>query len=453
MRNQYFLKYQQDWLNDNSLVKIWEKSRRIGATYVQSYEDVRDCLNKIVPAVWFSSADESAAREYILYCTKWAKLFNLGSSDFNESIFEETDVKSLSIKFNNGSRITALSSNPKAFRSKGGKIVLDEFAHHDNQLELWKAAKPTAVWGYPVRIISTHNGKKSQFYKFIEKIKNNKLDWSLHTTSIYDAVNCGLVDKILNKTATIKEKEDWINRQKEDCVDEVTWNEEFCCNPIDENTAFLSYSLINNCIDSSLVNLEFLNINSTYFCGFDIGRRKDLSVITIIEKIGDNLILQHQKIFENTPFNIQKEYLINLIRNFNIVKTAVDETGIGMQLTEDLISIFGKNRIIPIYFTNRIKEELAYNMLMLFQDRCLKLPDDIELKEDLHSVQKSVRNNSSIYFEVNDSEIKGHADRFWSLSLALFAAKNNFSDEINIYTRNINTISNNYKGVYYVQTI
>lgn len=30
----YFLPYQQRWLNDNSKVKIWEKSRRIGATYV-----------------------------------------------------------------------------------------------------------------------------------------------------------------------------------------------------------------------------------------------------------------------------------------------------------------------------------------------------------------------------------------------------------------------------------
>ncbi len=452
MRNdKYFLKYQQDWLNDNSLVKIWEKSRRIGATYVQSYEDVRDCLYKKVPAVWFSSADESAAREYIIYCTKWGKLFNIGSSDFNESIFEETDVKSLSIKFTNGSRITALSSNPKAFRSKGGKIVLDEFAHHDNQLELWKAAKPTAVWGYPIRIISTHNGKKSQFYKFIDKIKNNKLDWSLHTTSIYDAVNCGLVDKILNKNTTSLEREEWIKRQKEDCVDEITWNEEFCCNPIDESTAFLSYSLIHNCIDSSLKNSEILNADSTYFCGFDIGRRNDLSVITLIEKQGTSFVLSLQKIFENTTFNIQKEYLFNLMQNFNIVKTAVDETGIGMQLAEDLTEKFGKNKIIPVYFTNRIKEELAYNMLMYFQDGNIKLPDNIELKEDLHSVQKSVRNNSSIYFDVNDNEIKGHADRFWSLSLALFAAKNNFSNLINIYTKSINTLlDNNYKGVYYV---
>mgnify|MGYP000844629922 CR=1 FL=1 len=451
MRDKYFLKYQQDWLNDNSLVKIWEKSRRIGATYVQSYEDVRDCLNKIVPAVWFSSADESAAREYIIYCTKWAKLFNLGFSDFNESIFDETDIKTLSIKFNNGSRITALSSNPKAFRSKGGKIVLDEFAHHDNQLELWKAAKPTAVWGYPVRIISTHNGKKSQFYKFIEKIKNNKLDWSLHTTSIYDAVNCGLVDKILNKTATIKEKEDWIKRQKEDCFDEITWNEEFCCKPIDESTAFLSYTLINNCVDFNITNTEKLNNNSAYYCGFDIGRRKDLSVITILEHSGTNYILKMLKIFEKTTFNIQKEYLFNLLQNFNIVKTAVDETGIGMQLAEDLAAKFGNNKIIPLYFTNRLKEELAYNMLFHFQDRKIQIPDDNNLKEDLHSVQKSVRNNSAIYFDVNDTDFKGHADRFWSLALALYAAKNNFGNTINIYSKNINkTIENKYIGAYYV---
>lgn len=446
----YFLKYQQDWLNDNSLVKIWEKSRRIGATYVQSYEDVRDCLYNKVPAVWFSSADESAAREYIIYCAKWGKLFNMGCSDFNETIFEENELKSLSIKFKNGTRITALSSNPKAFRSKGGKIVLDEFAHHDNQLELWKAAKPTAVWGYPIRIISTHNGKNSQFFKFITKIKSNLLDWSLHTTSIFDAVNCGLVNKIYNRKTTLQEREEWIKKQKEDCVDEITWNEEFCCKPIDESTAFLSYNLINACVNSSLKYSETLNTSSYYFCGFDIGRRNDLSVITIIEHKEGKYILSLQKIFENTPFNIQKEYLKNLLKNYNIVKTAIDETGIGMQLTEDLIMDFGANKITPIYFTSKIKEELAYNMLTQFQDNNIILPNDAELIEDLHAVQKSIRSNSSICFEVNDYTIKGHADRFWSIALALFAAKNNYSFQLNIYTKNINQTLNNYKGKYYV---
>ena len=54
-KNEYFLPYQMRWLNDNSKIKIWEKSRRIGATYVQSFEDVQDCINKRVPYITNSS--------------------------------------------------------------------------------------------------------------------------------------------------------------------------------------------------------------------------------------------------------------------------------------------------------------------------------------------------------------------------------------------------------------
>ena len=94
----FFLPYQQRWLSDNSPIKIWEKSRRIGATYVQSYEDVRDCIAKIVPAVWFSSADESAAKEYISYCEMWVKLFHAAAKSMGEVVLDsEKDVKALVI--------------------------------------------------------------------------------------------------------------------------------------------------------------------------------------------------------------------------------------------------------------------------------------------------------------------------------------------------------------------
>ncbi len=431
MNLKYFLPYQLNWLNDNSNIKIWEKSRRIGATYVQSYEDVRDCLFGKIPAVWFSSADESAAREYIIYCEKWANLFQAASIDLSESVIDsKNDVKSLQIKFNNGSRINALTSNPKAFRSKGGKVILDEFAHHENQNELWKAAKPTAVWGFPIRIISTHNGKKSLFYKFTEKVKSNKLDWSLHNTTIFDAVNDGLVNKIYQKEVSEGEKHNWIKQQQEDCFDEITWNEEFCCKPVDEATAFLSYQTIHNCQTATLTLNSNLNKSSTYFCGFDIGRRKDLSVISVIESINGKYVLRLLKIFENTPFTVQKEYLSNLISTYNIVKTAIDESGLGMQLAEEMVNKFSSYKITPVYFTTRIKEELAYNMLTVFQDNNILLPIDTELTEDLHSIRKITIGSDFTHFEVDRSNIKGHADRFWSIALALFSAKNNISTNV-----------------------
>lgn len=119
MKNNYFLPYQLRWLNDNSKVKIWEKSRRIGATYVQSYEDVRDCINRKVPAVWFSSADESAAKEYIDYCEQWVKIFHMSAKRLGEVVIDsEKDIKALVIEFKNGTKIHALSSNPMVLKMK-----------------------------------------------------------------------------------------------------------------------------------------------------------------------------------------------------------------------------------------------------------------------------------------------------------------------------------------------
>ena len=127
-----FLKYQKKWLQDTSMVKIAAKSRRIGFTWIQAFEDVKDALTLKIRGkyvdVWFTSADLSAAKEYINYCKFWAKSTNAAFQDLgNIVIDEEKDIKALSLEFKNGARINAISSNPSAFRSKGGKVVIDEF--------------------------------------------------------------------------------------------------------------------------------------------------------------------------------------------------------------------------------------------------------------------------------------------------------------------------------------
>jgi len=280
--NKHFLPYQLRWLNDKSQIKIWEKSRRIGATYVQSYEDVRDCVEKKVPSVWFSSADESAAKEYIEYCEKWTKLFDKTARYLGNVVIDsENDIKAFVIEFANGTKIHALSSNPKAFRSKGGKVVLDEFAHHNNADDLWAAASPCNTWGFPIRILSTHNGQSCRFFKFIEDIKKDKIAWSLHTTPIQTAVNEGLVDKICQRKITEEEKQNWLKEQQAKCVDESIWHQEYCCVAIDEATVFLPYEMIASCeLDNVLKSLE--KITGDLYVGMDIGRTKDLTVIWVL---------------------------------------------------------------------------------------------------------------------------------------------------------------------------
>lgn len=425
----YFLPYQIAWLQDNSQIKVWEKSRRIGATYVQAYEDVRDVVLGNVPAVWFSSADESAAKEYIIYCAQWAKLFDKGARDLGEQVLQsDKSIKTFTIEFTNGKRINALSSNPKAFRSKGGKVVLDEFAFHNDAVALWKAAKPVITWGFPLRILSTHRGKQSLFYKFVESIKSGKLNWSLHKTTIFDAVEQGLVDKIYKQKTTKEVRDAWLKEQEENSFDRTTWLEEYCCTPVDEATAFLSYeqifSIERDNILSDDINVTLSEAKNLYI-GVDIGRKKDLTVIWIAEEVEKFLFTRKVIELERTPFKSQKEILFSYLSLPGFRRACIDATGLGMQLAEEAQDRFGRYRVEQITFTGKVKEELAYNLLRLVEDKQIFIPADKNIREDLHSVRKITTASNNIRFDVQQSEVSGHADRFWALALCCYAAKSN----------------------------
>ncbi|MEZ7891168.1 MAG: terminase family protein [Candidatus Wallbacteria bacterium] len=422
MNNKFFLPYQIEWLKDKSKIKIWEKSRRIGATYVQSYEDVEDCAAGRVPAVWFSSADESAAKEYIIYCERWAKLLNLAAKPHNEEFLdEEKDVKTFVIEFNNGSKITAMSSSPKRFRSKGGKVILDEFAWHEDQRGLWTAAKPCITWGYPLRILSTHNGQSCLYYKFIDEIKKGQLNWNLHTTPIQKAVEDGLADKILKKKLTKKEREQWIEDERKSCADEFTWQQEYCCIPVDEVGAFLPYELIGSC-ESHQILRDLEECQGNLYLGYDIARRKHLSVIWLLEELGDVLYTRMVKVMEKAPFSVQWQVLSELLRNPKIRRACIDATGLGMQLAETAQEMFGKYRVEMINFAGKTKGILAYKLLTRFQDSKIRVPADHDVREDLHSVRKIVSVSNNERFDVDMSNTDGHGDRFWALGLAVNAA-------------------------------
>lgn len=423
-----FLEYQINWLLDTALIKLWEKSRRIGATYIQAYEDVHDALTLKIrnkPCdVWFSSADLSAAKEYIGYCCFFSKMYNTAAKYLGEIVIdEEKDIKAYCLQFKNGARIHALSSNPTQFRSKGGKVVIDEFAHHKDQEALWQAAYATAViWGYPLRILSSHNGVLSKFNNFIKKIKEGKLKWSHHRTTIVDAVNMGLADKIQGRKLSLQERQEWLDFVKENAGDELTWLQEFMCDPVDEGSSFLSYAAISSCHSDCLMPVE--NIKGELYVGMDIAREKHLSVISVLEKLGDVRYLRRIDVLKGVRFKIQKAILWSILEHMGVRRACIDSTGIGKQMSEEAQEAFGKFKVEQVDFTNSSKAELAYLLYTAFEDKNIRIPDIHELNADLHSVKKFVTKAGNIRLDSDAAETDGHGDRFWSIALAYSASVN-----------------------------
>ncbi len=425
--NKYFLPYQIAWLLDSSPFKIWEKTRRGGMTYVQSYEDTLDAISGKWD-VWFSSADDTAAREYILYCQKWANLFNTAAEVFDEKAFDDLGkpVSVKSIRFANGKRITALTSSPSQFRSKGGKVVLDEFAWHADQPGMWAAAEPVTTWGFPLRIISTHNGKSCQFYKLIQKA--DEIGAVVHKTTIYDAVDQGLVDKIYQRKATPAERTAWLDSKRKK-VGPTSWAQEYCCEPIDESTAFLSYNLIDGSAQPGILkSLE--ELQNPFLLGMDIGRHRDLTVIWIAELIEKRKYTRIINVMEKTKFRSQYLTLSTYLQHPLCRRACIDMGGIGAQIAEDAQTDFGAYRVEPVLFNNSNKSAMAEALKTDLEDREFLLPADGDvgriIREDFHSLRQEVTTAGNTRFipDENEESPNSHADYFWAAALCRNAAGN-----------------------------
>jgi len=90
-------------------------------------------------------------------------------------------------------------------------------------------------------------------------------------------------------------------------------------------------------------------------------------------------------------------------------------------MAEELQTKWGE-KVLKVYFTTKVKEELASLLKTKFEDKTIRIPIDPVLREDLHSVQKTVSPSGNLKLEAPRDE-KGHADRFWALALAVYAQK------------------------------
>lgn len=436
-KNSFFLPYQQKWIFDNSRIKIMEKSRQIGMSWSTAYRLVRNhSFSNSGLDSWVSSRDELQAKLFIQDCKKFADVLNIAVSQIhNCSLTRSSDSSSLT--FADGSKIWSLSSNPDAQAGKRGARVLDEFALHPDSEKLYAISLPGITWGGNLEIISTHRGKDSFFNKLIEQVKfgGNPKQISLHTVTLQDALEQGLLSKIKqslpeDSEITQMDESTYFDYIKNSCADEAMFMQEYMCQPTSNDDRFLSYSLIEKCLYSTDMK-DWKKISSKanpLYLGVDIGRTCDLSVFWLLEKSADVLYTRDVQTLKNATFAEQEIVLDSYLNNPSLRRVCIDNTGIGRQFAERALSRYGSSRIVPISFTQTSKELMAYPLKNRFEQVQIRIPNELEVIADLHKVHRIYASNGGISF-VSGRDSYGHSDRFWALALANFACKN--SCEIN----------------------
>jgi hypothetical protein len=184
-----------------SQIKIIEKSRRVGLSWSDALEST---LTAAAPALeggsdcYYMGYNREMAETYIEDVATWARELNMQCSASQKILKDEDkDILVFRVKFASGHKVAALSSKPTNFRSKKGRVVLDEFAFHNNPEELLKAAIALLIWGGRLAIISTHYGESNAFNTIIKEIRAGlRPEWSLHRTTFDEALADGLGPRV-----------------------------------------------------------------------------------------------------------------------------------------------------------------------------------------------------------------------------------------------------------------
>jgi phage FluMu gp28-like protein len=408
---------------------------------------------------WFSSADESAAREYIEYCEFWAKkLFARIVKHYIDQI-EDRETKqpatAFCIRCPNDRRITAMTSSPRRFRSKGGDVGLDEYAYHDDPRAMYAAANPVTMRGGWMRVFSTHNGEESQFNAFVKmarriltalgldpnrppvdldyrKIKAaarelKVIPWKLHRVTLLDAVEAGLVENINAFSGTNFSRGEFVADCLARCVDDDMRNQEYMCVPSVGTAALLTYELIEQCesddcpapLDGNIAPETLAAIAANggpCYIGMDIGQIKDPTVIWLDQLVGDVMVSRAVKWMHQAPFRAQLDVYRSWMKATDARKSCIDAGGIGAMLAQEAAREFGESRVEQVRFTLPMKEELAMPVRRAFEDRTVRIPADVRIREDLHKIRKTQTAGGALRFDA-ERDGDGHADAFWAKAL------------------------------------
>ena len=412
------LPYQKAWIEDDSQLKIWEKSRRIGASWAEALNSVLQTQEENAQNTYYLSYNKDMARQFIADCKSWAEAINAAAKVLQEEIIDErgNSFTVYRIKFNNGKEIVGLPGVAYAIRGKAGRIVLDEAAFTGEFDEIKKAALALLIWGGSYSIISTHNGDDSPFCLFLKDIREGKEQkWSVHRTTFSDAVRQGLYKRIC-----LKNGKKWTARGESAFVKEIrdiyksNAEEELDAIPSRSGSKYFPYGMLAVCTVSAdklpIVRLDcedgfmwvdplarkkeidgWFNaevkpllraIAGPCFLGQDFARSGNLSVIWIGEertrqKLEGKIIIE----LNNVPYDQQWQvlWLINL--NCTLGNAAIDSRGNGQALAEAAAQRLPCGAEM-VMITRAWYAGIFQKLKSRLEDRDFPLPDDQYILSD-----------------------------------------------------------------------
>lgn len=270
------------------------------------------------------------------------------------------------VKFNNGSYLD-LRSAERQENIQGFSydfVVLNEAGIILKDESLWyNAILPMCKNAY-VRIIGTPKGRNL----------------------FYTLYNSGHPD-FASFTITAYQSPYWTRKNIEmikQTLPDVVFRQEMMAEFVDDDTSV--FNLKNAVVPTPDISDKLIN-TPPYYMGLDIAQKQDYTAMVVLSSSGYVVDVVR---FNKINYSKQKEKIVEQWRKYQQCDVAVDTTGVGLALYDDLKLVIGN--MTNFTFTNTIKRAVIEDLVFMLNDGRIKIPT---LYEDLIKELKSYECNIS----------------------------------------------------------
>lgn len=167
-------------------------------------------------------------------------------------------------------------------------------------------------------------------------------------------------------------------------------------------------------------------IKRRFYAGYDPAKINDRSAFCMLEELDEGILETRMLLnLQGMDYKAQVPEVIRICRDYDVQCLAIDATG-HEQLYEELRDGLGHGRVRKIVFSKQEKERLVLQLRMTMMDKKLFLNRAMKhypvLRKEMHDLDPNKL----------DHPKGGTSDLFWSLALAVDAAKNKFINAVRI---------------------
>jgi phage FluMu gp28-like protein len=176
-------------------------------------------------------------------------------------------------------------------------------------------------------------------------------------------------------------------------------------------------------IDQLLLMYQSGDIGYNLLAGYDVGRMKDSSELSIFEevKLSDGRTLKIERYAEGlrgTSHPEQKRFLVWVLNHLPTMRMQVDANGMGSTYYEELDAMFS-GRIVPAYFETNWKSDTCKTFKSHLDGMSIAIAEDRQSIDQIHSIRKTTSPNMLELFHADKTEKGHHGDKFWAKAMAV----------------------------------